>query len=389
MGSSLFSKALLTATLGCAIFLTLRTTAQPPAGSPVLRSFDLFIPLERSGDHSAAISLGDLNGDGNLDIVLSTGRHWASPIRLYLNDGKGNFPAFTNVGDRGYKSYGVPLADLNGDGFLDIAAGTDSPDDKPVFFNDGRGHFKLAGTVGDPKMPTRNIAVADLNGDGYPDIVLANRGVQSYVYLNDGKGGFRARRAFGGADDSSVTVVVADVDGDGKPDLIVAKRDGQQSVAYINDGAGNFGDARPFGPERGDTRAVAAGDLNGDGFVDIVACDLNSGTYIYWNDGHGHFSRATSLAPKLDQLYSLAIADMNRDGRLDIVAGNVEQANDVYFNLGAGGAFRKVPFGEAKADLASYGLAIGDVNKDGYPDIAIARTGGPSGIFISAPFHGK
>jgi FG-GAP-like repeat len=293
--SGLFPKGFLIATLGVVVLLSLRTTAQPPAVSSPLRSFDRFIPLEGSGDHSAAISLGDVNGDGNLDIVLSTGRHWASPIRLYLNDGKGNFPGFTNVGDdRGYKSYGVPLADLNGDGFLDIAAGTDSPDDKPVFLNDGRGHFTLAGTVGDPKMPTRNIAVADLNGDGYPDIVLANRGVQSYVYLNDGKGGFGQRKAFGGADDSSVTVVVADVDGDGKPDLIVAKRDGQQSVVYINDGKANFGDGRPFGPEHGDTRAVAAGDLNGDGFVDVVACDLLSGAYIYWNDGHGHFSRATN-----------------------------------------------------------------------------------------------
>jgi FG-GAP-like repeat len=80
---------------------------------------------------------------------------------------------------------------------------------------------------------------------------------------------------------------------------------------------------------------------------------------------------------------------MNRDGRPDIIAGSVEQANAVYFNLGASGGFRKVPFGEAKPDMATYGLAIGDVNKDGYPDIAVARTGAPSGIFISTPVRTK
>src|SRR5215470_17973872 len=76
------------------------------SGRATLRNFDRFVALEDSGDHSAAISLGDLDGDGNLDIVLSTGRHWESPIRLYLNDGKGRFKQSRNIGDKGYKSYG-------------------------------------------------------------------------------------------------------------------------------------------------------------------------------------------------------------------------------------------------------------------------------------------
>jgi len=96
--------------------------AANPSTSPVpLRAFDRFLPLENGGDHSAAISLGDVNGDGNLDIVLSTGRHWESPIRLFFGDGKGGFKSMGDIGSRGYASYGVPLADLNGDGILDLA----------------------------------------------------------------------------------------------------------------------------------------------------------------------------------------------------------------------------------------------------------------------------
>ena len=55
-----------------------------------LRKFDRVLVLEDSGETSAAVSLGDLDGDGDLDIVLSTGRHWPSPLRVYFNDGLGS-----------------------------------------------------------------------------------------------------------------------------------------------------------------------------------------------------------------------------------------------------------------------------------------------------------
>jgi hypothetical protein len=358
--------------------------------SPVpLRSFGRFLVLEGAGDHAAAISLGDVNGDGNLDAVLSTGRHWESPIRLYFGDGKGGFKPIGDIGTQGYASYGVPLADLNGDGLLDLAVGTDAGGNKPIFFGDGKGHFTLAGSFGDPGMPSRNIAVGDLNGDGHPDIAIANRGTQSYVYLNDGKGGFAEERPFGGPHDSTVTVAIADVDHDGKPDLVIARRDGQQSVALINDGHGNFSDPRPFGPADADTRAVAVGDLNGDGYPDVVACHLGLGTFVYFNDGHGNFGKPVRIAGSSDQFYSLAIADMNRDGKPDIVGGNVGKPNAVFFNEKDGTSFGRVEFGDANAGSATYGLAIADVDKDGYPDIAVARTGADSGIFFSSEFRAE
>jgi len=186
-----------------------------------------------------------------------------------------------------------------------------------------------------------------------------------------------------------VTVVIADVNGDGKPDLIVARRDGQQSVVFINDGKANFNASRPFGPASADTRAVAVGDLNGDGYPDIVACHLGLGTFIYFNDGHGNFSRSQQLSDKSDGFYCLAIADMNHDNRLDIIGGNTAKPNAVLVNGGDGTSFQRIEFGEAGSEIATYGLAIGDIDKDGYPDIAVARTGAASGIFFSTPISKK
>jgi len=101
-----------------------------------------------------------------LDVVLSTGRHWASPIHVYFGDGKGGSKAAWAINDRRYASYGVPLTVLNGDGILDLAVATDSGCEKPIFFRDGKGHFKQAGSFGDAQIPARNIAVSNLNGDG-------------------------------------------------------------------------------------------------------------------------------------------------------------------------------------------------------------------------------
>ena len=364
----------------CSAALLLPLAAQGPAP---LRTFTRFVPLPDSGDHSAALSIGDVNGDRRPDIVLSTGRHWESPIHLYLGDGKGHFTPAGDIGSGGYASYGVPLVDLNGDGFLDIAVGTDAGGPKPLFFGDGKGHFTPAGSFGEPTMPSRNIAVGDLNGDRFPDIAIANRGRQSYVYLNDGHGAFPRAIPYGGPRDSNVTVAIADMDGDGHPDLVLARRDGQQSVVLLNDGHSAFSTPRPFGPPDADTRALAVGDLNGDGFPDIVACHLSLGTFLYLNDGHGNFRQSTKLAANQDDFYSLAIADMNRDGKPDVVGGNTARPNAVFFNSGDASSFRRVDFGDAGPETATYGLAIADLDGDGFPDIAVARTGAPSGIFFS------
>src|SRR5215468_738363 len=184
MAAFRYLRSLLTGTL-CALFLLHADIA--------VRSFDRVLLLEDEAETSANVSIGDLNGDGFPDLVLAKGRHWPLLDRVLINDGKGHFTAH-NLGDTPDRTYTAALADLNGDGYLDVVVSNDQPDRKLIYFGAGRGNFKVAGTFGQPNWSTRNITLADLNGDGRADIVVANRGnppkepAISYVCFNNGKG---------------------------------------------------------------------------------------------------------------------------------------------------------------------------------------------------------
>jgi FG-GAP-like repeat len=352
-----------------------------------LPHFDRELLLESTSETSANVSIGDLTGNGNLDIVLAKGRHWPLLSQVLLNDGHGRFPTTHALGDRPYRSYSAVLADIDGGGFLDIVLGNDAPDPKVVYLNDGKGHFTFGSTFGRSDWPTRNVVVADLNGDGLPDIVVANRygsdNVGSnYVCLNRGHGRFDAD-CIAFSHESATTITAADFNGDGFVDLAVPNRDGGQSYVYLNDGKANFTKRIPFGPSDATIRVAAAADLTGTGRIDIVAIDeQRRGTFIYFNLPDGTFSAAISLGAGGAIPYALAVGDLRRNGKSDIVVGYVHAPSVVYFNDGTGRSFTPVSFGDGKG--VAYGIAIGDLDKDGWPDIVVARSDAPNALYFSS-----
>lgn len=348
--------------------------------------FDKLLLLETKGETSASVSLGDLDGDGDLDVVLAKGRHWPLHDLILRNDGKGNFATetFSPTADR---TYSAALADLDGDGDLDIVVSNDNPDKKLIYLNaDGKGRMQLHGTFGEPTWNTRYITVADLNGDRKPDILVANRSSRpdqprpSYVCLNNGKAAFPQCTAL--ATQSATIIVAADLDGDGFNDVVVPHRDGGQGLIFWNDGKANFSAPTPFGPPQSSMRAAAAGDLNGDGRLDLIVGDEKTGLYWLANQGKRTFGPTVRLGNPDRSPYSIGLADMDRDGKLDIVAGNFEAVGSVLFNRGAG-KFEESNWGDGKG--AVYGLALGDLNGDGWLDIAAARSGAPNAVWFSRP----
>jgi hypothetical protein len=130
--------------------------------------------LETPSETSANVSMGDLDGDGDLDLVLAKGRHDPLVDRVLLNNGKGGFAA-SDLGPTADRTYAAALADVDVDGDLDVLTSNDTPDAKLDYLNDGKGKFTVAGKWGVPEGSTRNASVADLHGDGRIDVIAANR----------------------------------------------------------------------------------------------------------------------------------------------------------------------------------------------------------------------
>lgn len=363
-------------------FAPLRAACQStPAALP---RYDRELRLEPKGETSANISFGDLNGDGHLDIVLAKGRHWPLVDRVLLGDGRGAIREAYDLGSISDKTYSGHLVDLDGDGDLDVVISNDTPDAKRVYLNDGRGRFTPGSTYGMPTWPTRNATIADMNGDGRPDIIVANRYGRgpgsNYICLNRGNARFDSTCvAF--SSEPSTTITAADFTGDRVTDLLVPHRNGGQSQLYVG-ARGSLTNLQriPFGAPDAQIRVAAAVDLDGDGRNDVVTIDERRGVTASFGDGTGMFRNPVALGDSTVVPYALATGDLNRDGHPDLIVGFVRAAPIAYINDGTGRRFTAVSFGDAEG--SAYGIAIADFNADGVPDIGVARSEAPNVVYF-------
>ena len=113
--------------------------------------------------------LGDLDGDGDLDIFVVAGGYQFGSIRTWLNDGSGDFTLGVDLAESN-EHIGVALSDLNGDGYLDAFSTVWNGSYNKIWLNDGLGGFSEAQAI--PNSWTVNPLLGDLNGDSYPDIYL-------------------------------------------------------------------------------------------------------------------------------------------------------------------------------------------------------------------------
>lgn len=286
---------------------------------------------------------GDLDGDGDLDLVVSDHCHG---VFAYLNDGQGVWRMSDSgriTDSQGYED--VEIGDLNGDGHADLVAVGSFNGGITAYVGDGTGHgwreYKEAGL---PKKGFgRDVKLADLNGDGRLDIVAAFSADigsdipfaerNAIVWMSNGDGRFhRAARGIA-ADREHRGVAVGDVNGDGIPDLAtseVAYRENHGNLrVYLGDGQGSWKESSEGlpGPEKGLTFAgVALADLDGDGNRDLVALTwLDAAIRVWRGDGQGHWKECseTGLPSGRTEMRSagVTVADLNGDGKLDIVGG--------------------------------------------------------------------
>lgn len=359
---------------GAQLFVLAKTSAQDQSFVTGNR-----LVLGTESNKSASVRFGDLDGDKDLDVVVANGRHWPQQNFALFNQGQGRFTEIQPIGTGRSTTYACELADLDGDGDLDIATGNDMARCK-IFLNDGKGIFNFKGTFGIVSS-VRSLSIADVDRDGDFDIVVTCRGRSNWIYLNDGKAGFDKGIEFGTASDSTIDVDVADVNGDGNNDLILANRDDQPNAWLLNDGQLKFSDPVAFGNPKSNSRSVTVGDFNGDSKLDWAVGNIGQANRLFLGDGTGGVSSEIEFGAATGRTYCLSSADLDSDGDLDLVAGNVGQQNSVFFNDGDGTSFQKESFGGATN--ATYGLTIGDFNADGLPDIAVANSDAKNQIFLN------
>jgi len=351
----------------------------PPApAAPVAPSATRLRRTGSLGDaeaRTASLSAGDLDGDGDVDLVVANGRHWPKHNEVFFNNGRGAFDARQQLGEIAATTYAVPLADMDGDGDLDAVVGNDRMPSH-VYWNDGEGRFAMGRQVGEVAS-TRSVTLADLDGVDGVDVIFCNRGAANLICFNDGRGGFTRQATFGGSDHATITVAAGDLDGDGDLDLAVANRNGQQNFIYINDGAGGFEVSRPYGTGSDQTRGVAIADVDGDGRLDILNANIRQPNAIYFGDGQGGVARVVEFGDAAPS-FALTTADLDGDGRLDILIANAGAQNAAYLQR-PDGAFTRIPFGPE--DDATYGIVAGDWDGDGLVEIATANSDGLNLLF--------
>lgn len=280
----------------------------------------------------------------------------------------------------GFSAITLLIADLNGDGHADIAVAGD-PQNLVVFLNDGKGGFHSAKTATAGAHPSA-LAAADMNGDGKIDLVAANHEVDYVTLLHgDGKGEFTARTLPVHSKPHPHAIAAGDVDGDRRPDIVVDSWMEDRLMVLLGRQQWQApGTAVAIG--RKPYWNLAAADVDGDGSLDLIAPNAGRGTVsILTGNGRAQFTHvpgspfAAGPGP-----FSIAVGDLNGDRRPDVAVANYsgsasQTANDGLTWIRNDGARRFTPMPARVANgRYSARLATGDANKDGFADVAFTNT---------------
>jgi len=334
------------------------------------------------------IAVGDVNGDGHLDAVFASYNGTSNWISVSLGHGDGTFSvpeAITTLPGDNNGGPAVALADVNGDGKLDVLAASWAGYGVAVFLGHGDGTFGAEADYPVASGYANSIAVGDFNGDGKIDIVTSDPfGSIVSILLGNGDGSFQAPVPYA-TDVTPEAVAVADFNGDGKLDVAASNTTGTVSI-FLGNGDGTFRTlalipVSASGHYQG-ARGIAAADFNRDGNVDLALGIWDSESVgLLLGNGDGSFQPVKLLSTPNATPSGVATADLNRDGNPDIVVANY---NGSVATVLLGNGLGTFQVDQYPVDDGSSSVALGDFNGDSLIDLAtVSSTLGSSSVRLA------
>jgi hypothetical protein len=363
---------------------------------------------DRDRGYPGGLSLGDVDGDGDLDLLATRGydptakSYKGDRSLLYLNDGRGGFARQESPwADEEAPDSGATLADVDGDGDLDAYVNTQLKKPNRYFRNEGGGRFVPAelGEATQDKSSNFSSSFADIDGDGDLDLYVSGPTLE----LNDVNLAFRnddgrfvavSGTALDNGKNNPAAALWGDVDNDTDVDLIVANSDVlrlskypaapiEHTMLYRNERNWNFTADRDqaFASAAYPAISAALGDLDNDGDLDLF---LGSHVYkvdprpdwLFLNDGKGRFALSPQTFPThTETATGAAFADFNGDGNLDLLAISYNGPVEVFAGDGTG-RFTLVddPI-LALARKGRWAAVTGDIDGDGRIDALLGSWG--------------
>ena len=337
-----------------------------------------------TGTYAETAAVADLDGDGFPDLVVSTvaDDYSQAPAALSIlrNNGDGTFAAGAE-----YPFYGRPsvaaAADLDGDGKLDVVAGSADAAAAVVLLNLG------GGDLASPRIEALEpfaLALGDFDGDGFLDVVIGS-GTDGIALARGGPdGGYTVAPPAPPQSPNLLVVSIAtaaDFNGDGRLDVAAVSTQYNHKLAYF---AGN-GDGTFQAPVTFDipgpgflTTGIIAADFNGDGHLDVAISDASSNyasgqITVYVGDGQGGFTNTAAMTVGVGLAAGLAVAHFDGDGFPDIVTGGsafFDISGSLYFLRGRGDGTFDLPVART-LDERPQALITGEFRTPGVADLVM------------------
>jgi uncharacterized repeat protein (TIGR01451 family) len=324
-----------------------------------------------------SICSGDLDNDGDIEVIASGSTSGVDKISYYDNLGDGQFSSEIVIDSTINNPYTVRVVDINGDSFVDILRGNT---DGTVYWYENLGSSLFSSGILLPTISGELISALtpDVDSDGDFDLIFCLFSLDKIVlYENLGGGIFGSVQTIDSYCNGARNISMADFDGDLDLDLIGSAYNADTISWYENLGSASFGPEQFIGTINAPSENSAI-DYDNDGDLDVVLGTAGTGSKVvlYENLGSQIFDVAQIISSQVDDCYSSGVSDLDDDGDIDVYSGSTGDRKIAWYQNDGNGNFGAQLGIQTKFDAASHVLNI-DFDIDG--DIDIITNSGPGG----------